>query len=570
MDINNKIKKEIVSLLGKQQIKIKPEDLEIPPSAEMGDWGFPCFNLAKKLKKSPMEAAKELAEIIKPQGLIISIKNVGPYLNFTIDTFLVSQLVLKEINAKKNKYGQSKSGKSQRVMIEYSQPNTHKELHVGHLRNICIGSSLVNIYKSCGFKVISANYIGDTGAHVAKSLWYLQNFTNESDIPHDKRERGEFLGQTYTQAIAKLGEHPEAKVQAQEILKKLEAGDKSLITLWKQTRQWSVDLFNEIYKELGVKFDVIFYESEEEKAGKKMVPKLLKFPFIKKSEGAIIADLAEFNLGVLVLIRQDGTALYGIKDIPLAVKKFKKYWVKKSLYVIDTRQSQYLQQIFKILELIGFKKQMSHVPYEFVQLKSGIISSRTGNIVTYEEFKAAALNKALAETKKRHSDWPQNKVEEVSQKIVLAALKFGLLKNGNDKVITFDIEEALDTQGFTGPYLQYTLARINSIFRKASGYNQKIIKPDYRNLAANIEKALIKELVKYPEVLAEIIKTNDPSALAQYLFQLAQDFNAFYHELPVLQAEPEIKIARLDLIKGVKHVLINGLELLSLPLLEEM
>ncbi|OGY42957.1 MAG: arginine--tRNA ligase [Candidatus Buchananbacteria bacterium RBG_13_39_9] len=593
MDLNLKIKNEIVKLLAKQKIKIKPEDLEIPPSAEMGDFGLPCFNLAKKLKKSPAEVAKDLASKIKVSGTVVNVKNLGPYLNFVIDSSQIGELAIKEILKQKNKYGKSNIGKGVKVMIEYSQPNTHKEFHIGHLRNVCIGSALINIYKNCGYKVVAANYIGDTGAHVAKTLWYLQNYINETDISADIKERGEFLGRCYTAAshlletVTKIksgspkdmefmtgkqiiNELEERQGQVSEILKKLEDGDKDLLNLWKQTRQWSLDLFTEIYKELNVKFDVFFYESEEEKAGKKMLPKLLKYPFIKKSEGAVIADLQKENLGVLVLVRKDGTALYGIKDIPLAVKKFKKYKIKKSLYIVDSRQAQYLQQIFKILELMDFKKEMIHVPYEFVQLKSGIISSRTGNVVTYEEVKEAALNKVIGETKSRHADWTDDKIKEISQKIVSAALKFGMLKNGNDKVITFDIEESLDTQGFTGPYLQYTLARLNSILSKSEINKSIKIKVDYKNLAANIEKKLIKQLTQYPQAVAEVLKTNDPANLAQYLFNLAQDFNAFYHELPVLKAEPEIKNARLHLISALKQVLENGLELLDLPILQKM
>ena len=570
MDLNLKIKNEIVKLLAKQKIKIKPGDLEVPPSPEMGDLGLPCFNLAKKLKKSPAEVAKDLASKIKVSGAVVNIKSLGSYLNFLIDTSRVGEIAIQEILKQKNKYGQNKIGKGQKVMIEYSQPNTHKEFHIGHLRNVCIGSALVNIYKNCSYKVIAANYFGDTGAHVAKTLWYLQNYINETDIPTDKKERGEFLGNAYTRAVAELTEHPEFKEKAQEFLMKLERGDQEITRLWKQTRQWSLDLFTEIYKELNVKFDALFYESEEEKAGKKMLTQLLKYPFIKKSEGAIIADLQKENLGVLVLLRKDGTALYGIKDIPLAVKKFKKYKVIKSLYVVDTRQKQYLQQIFKILELMGYKKEMIHVPYEFVQLKSGIISSRTGNVVTYEEVKEAALNKVIEETKSRHTDWPEAKVREISQKIVIAALKFGMLKNGNDKVITFDIEESLETQGFTGPYLQYTLARLNSILKKSPSNKLIKTKIDYKNLATNIEKQLIKQLAQYPLAVAEVLKTNDPANLAQYLYNLAQNFNAFYHELPVLKAEPEIKNARLNLILGIKQVLENGFNTLGLPRLEQM
>ena len=569
MTINEKIKNEIVNLLKKQKVKIKIEDLEMPPSAEMGDWALPCFNLAKQYKRSPQEIAKDFAQNLKPSGLIINFKNIGPYLNFVIDASKVAELVLKEISKSKGKFGQSKIGKKEKVMIEYSQPNTHKEFHVGHLRNVCIGSALINLYKNCGYKVISANYPADSGAHVAKTLWYMQEYLNQSDIPSEPADRGEFLGQTYARAVAELTEHPEFKPQVQDVMLKLEAGDKQLTKLWQETRQWSLDQFKKIYQDLGVDFDVWFYESVEEKEGKKMLPQLLKHNFIKKSEGAIIADLEKYNLGILVLLRQDGTVLYGLKDLALAMKKFKKYKIKKSLYLVDIRQSQYFQQIFKILELLGFKKEMVYVPYEFVQLKSGIISSRTGNIVTYEEVKEAALNKVLAETKERHADWSEKKINEVSLKIVLAALKFGMLKSGNDKVITFDINEALDLNGFTGPYLQYTLARLNSIFRKLGKVNT-IIKIDYKHLAAPIEIQLVKDLVEYPDKISESLKLNDPSIIAQYLFKLSQDFNAFYHELPVLKSELDVQAARLELLRAIGQVLENGMGLLGLSILAEM
>ncbi|HDQ22341.1 MAG TPA: arginine--tRNA ligase [Candidatus Uhrbacteria bacterium] len=570
MTINQKIKKQIVSLLKKQKVSIKIEDLEIPPSAAMGDLALPCFELAKKLKKNPSEVAKELAEKIKPSGAVINVKNSGPYLNFLLDYFKVAELLFKEIQKQKSRYGQNKEGRGQKIMIEYSQPNTHKEFHVGHLRNVCIGSSLVNVYKACGYKVIPANYIGDTGAHVAKTLWYLQNFTNESDLAKIEN-KGEFLGNAYAQAVKKNSENQNYKQQAQEILKNLEEGDFQLVELWQKTRKWSLEQFERIYQELGVNFDVYFYESEEEKAGKKMLQKLLKYPFIKKSEGAIIADLSKYDLGVLVLLRKDGTALYGLKDIPLAVKKFKNHKVKKSLYVMDIRQSQYLKQVFKILELMGFKKIMIHVPYEFVQLKSGVISSRTGNVVTYNEVKAAALAKVINETRQRHPKWPEKKVNDTAMAIVIAALKFGMLKSSNNKIITFDIDEALDVNGMTGPYLQYTYARLNSIFVKSrkTCLGAKI-NLDYKNLATNIEKELVSDLLNYPQVILETQKTNDPSALTHYLYKLAQDFNTFYHKLPVIKAAAEVQAARFELLKAIKQVLSNGMELLGLTVLEEM
>lgn len=569
MDINLKIKNEIAALLKKHGVKIKPEDLREPPQAEMGDISLPCFILSKELKKAPEKIAQDLAKEIKPSDLIINITQIGPYLNFWLEFSRVAEMTIAEIKKERGSYGLNKAGKSQKVMIEYSQPNTHKEFHIGHVRNVAMGSVLVNLYRACGYKVIAANYLGDIGAHVAKVLWYMINYVNETDIGANK---GEFLGQAYTRAIEELNSDPEKQAQVQDILQRLESGrDKDLMFLWKQTKKWSLDAFNKIYDELGIKFNVDFFESVEEKEGKKMLPELMKLDFIKESEGAIIADLEKYKLGVLVLLRADGTSLYGLKDIPLAIKKFKKFKVDKSLYLVDTRQSQYLKQIFKILELMGFKKEMVHIPYEFVELKSGIVSSRTGNIVTYEEVRDAAMARVVAETKERHADWSEKKINEVSFKIFLAALKFGMIKQASDKVITFDLEEALKFDGFTGPYLQYTNARINSILKKADEQGIKLAgKLDFKTLATNIEKQLLKDLISYPQIISAAQKNNDPAVLAQFLFSLSQNFNTFYHELPVLKADENIKLARLVLIKSIRQVLENGFVLIGIPILKEM
>jgi arginyl-tRNA synthetase len=569
MDINLKIKNEIAALLKKHGLKIMPEDLREPPQAEMGDISLPCFILSKEMKKSPEIIAADLAKVVKPSDLIINIKNIGPYLNFLLDYAKVAEMILTEIKKGRGDYGLNQNGKGKKVMIEYSQPNTHKEFHIGHVRNICLGSAIVNLYRVCGYKVIAANYLGDIGAHVAKVLWYMINYVNETDIGPDK---GEFLGQAYSRAIVELNSDPEKQAHVQEILQRLEAGkDKDLMFLWKQTRDWSLDAFNKIYDELGIKFNVEFFESIEEKEGRKLLPMLLKQDFIKESQGAIIADLEPYKLGILVLLRGDGTSLYGLKDIPLAIKKFKKYKIDKSLYIIDNRQSQYLKQIFKILELLGFKKDMVHVPYEFVELKSGIISSRTGNVITYEEVRDAAMTKVVGETKVRHVDWKEEKINEVSLKIVLAALKFSMIKQASDKIITFDIDEALKLDGFTGPYLLYANARMNSILKKAETEGIKLTgKTDYKALESNIEKQLIKDLLAYPQIVLEAQTKNDPAILAQFIFRICQNFNTFYHELPVMKAESEIRLARLILIKSIRQVLENSLVLLGIPILKEM
>ena len=565
LEIKQKIAKIIKSHTG--QI-IDLSQIAIPPDDQLGDLALPCFELAKKLKKAPNQVAADLAIDITGKTIIAKAQAAGPYLNFFLDKEALAKLIIDAVDSEKNDFGTNKKGKGQKIMIEYSQPNTHKEFHIGHLRNVCIGSSLVNIYRLGGYKVIAANYLGDIGAHVAKTLWYWQKYVKEADVPTDLKTRGEFLGQIYSKASQLVGEDKALKEEVQKVQQKLEAGDKDLLKLWKTTRKWSLDLFAEIYKIIGVKFDVYFYESEVEVPGKKIVSQLLKEGIAIKSEGAIIVDLKKYDLDVFLILKSDGTALYATKDLALSQIKFKKYKIDKSLYVIDVRQSMYFKQLFKTLELMGFKEEMIHVPYDFVKLKDGIISSRSGNVITFLEVYNKCLEKVTAEILKRHQDWPEIKVNDTAKKISLAALKFDLLKQSNNKIVTFDIDEALSLEGFTGPYIQYATVRINSILAKAPKIEKGFAYQHY--LYENIEKSLLKKLALYPQVIEDILASNDPSALAHYLFGLASEFNSFYHEFPILQAEDKIKKARLKLIMATKQVLENGLNVLGIETVNEM
>src|SRR3989338_669396 len=351
-------------------------------------------------------------------------------------------------------------------------------------------------------------------------------------------------------------------------MKQIESRSGAYYKLWRKTRRWSIDGLAKIYKELDVKFTHIFYESEVIEKGLDLAAKLYKKEILTKSQGAIIADLQKYNLGVLVFIRSDGTALYPVADLALAEEKFKKYKIDKSVYVVDVRKSLYFKQLFKVLELLGFKQEMKHLAYEFVKLPEGMMASRTGKVITYEELRSQALAKAVSETKLRHKNWPKNKLNEVAEKIVVGALKFEMIKVSADKIITFDIDQALRFDGYTAAYLQYTYARINSINKKAGKKESRTV--NYNNLAEAKEAALAIKLAKYPEAVAAAGKNYDPAELAKYLFELAQEFNDYYHSVPVLKAEAEIRQARLVLIMAVKQTLANCLELLGIETAEEM
>lgn len=545
--------------------------IEYPPEASMGDFTITCFGLAKKAGVSPHEFTKSLAEQFTIQkkvthdGRIIrDVKSFGPYLNFFVDSARFARNVIGQILQEDEGFGNSSIGKGQKIMIEYSQPNTHKEFHIGHLRNVCIGFSLVQLYKVLGYKVISANYIGDIGTHVAKCLWAYIKFHYSDALPKNK---GKFLGEIYVEANKKLEENEEYKKEVSEILQKLEAGDNKLKSLWKKTRKWSLSEFYSIYKNLGVAFDIYFFESEVEEEGKKIVKKLLKDGIAKKSEGAVIIDLEGHGLKQFLLLKSDGTSLYSTKDLALAQIKFKKYRIDKSFYVVDMRQSFYFQQLFKTLEMIGVRKDMAHVPYEFVMLKEGAMSSRSGNVVLFEDFEDAIMLKVEQETKKRHNKWKEGKIKNVSKKISHAAMKYSMLSHGNNSVIVFDMERSLALHGDTGPYLQYVYARISSILKKANSSGRRGFFKEFVN---EEEMNLARKLSRFPRILEKSAKSFDPSSLSHYIYELAQVFSVFYEKVPVLKAQADIRAQRLAILRAVAAVFKKGLKILGIEPLKQM
>ncbi|MCK4553836.1 arginine--tRNA ligase, partial [Candidatus Parcubacteria bacterium] len=451
----DKIKLNIIKLINKALKKklVQASDLVFPPNSNFGDLSLPCFELAKKLNKTATETEEWLVSEIEVDDVIVATKAIGPYLNFTCNKAYLAKSVIEQIQQEGNEYGRNKTGKNKKVMIEYSNVNTHKEYHVGHLRNICYGDSVVKILSANGFKTIPVSYVNDFGIHVAKTLWCYQKFYKSSYAPtdsvqladlvgkKDSEDKGQFLGKVYTRACKELEKNPTAKELVTFLMKKIESRKGAEYKLWQKTRKWNIDQFNKIYKELGVKFDHIFYESEFIDKGRKIVEDLYAEHFLTKSQGAIIVNLEKYDLGVLLFLRSDGSALYPVADLPLAIEKFKKHKLDKSIYVVDVRQGLYFKQLFKVLELLFTKDtkclighlvsempELVHLGYEFVKLPSGMMSSRTGQVITYEDLREQAMKKAIHETKKRHKNWSAKKVEQVANTIVNGAIKFEMIK----------------------------------------------------------------------------------------------------------------------------------------------
>lgn len=546
--------------------------LSVPPKSEMGDVAFPCFGLAKAAGKNPAEVAKDLAGKVMVGGMVEKVAAFGPYVNFFIKSSAVVEKVVGEVLKQKTKFGMTTSGKGQKVLLEYPSNNTHKEFHIGHFRNVCIGNTLNALYKSTGSKPYAVNYLNDFGSHVAKCLWGLEKFHKGEKAPENKQK---WLGEIYAEASRYLAEHVEAASEVAEVQKKLEAKDKTIWKVFMQTREWSIEKFEELFKELGVKHEAVFYEKDIKAKGQKIVDVLLKKNIATVGEGgAIIVDLKEYGLDVALVRKSNGVGLYLTSDLPLAEEKFKKYDVDESIVITGQEQQFYFRQLYKILELMGSKQKLTHISYGLVTLPEGKMASRTGNVILYENLRDQVYEHLVQATTERHTgkekadlNWQPKKIEKTARALAQAALKFDMQKHEAAKNIVFDIKEATSVEGFSGPYVLYAIARINSIVRKA----KKLPKMSFANSTAPEEKRLALLMGEYSAMLEKALDNYNPSVVARYAFDLAQAYNDFYTKCPILNADDTTVIsARVALSKAVKQVLENTLALLTIGSVDEM
>lgn len=557
--------KEAIALLISKQIPLKKEEIlaliEIPPTPDLGDYAFPCFSLAKIIRKNPVEIAKDLARDLSPNEKFEKISAVGPYVNFFIDKKSFSINVIKGIQQQKNKFGSSKSGK-EKIMVEFSQANTHKAFHIGHVRGTSLGESLSRILEFTGNKVIRANYQGDIGMHVAKWLWCYEKYHKKEKLRKDEA----WIASIYVDAVKRLAEKPELQDQVDIVNRKLdEKSDKNLNDLWKKTRKLSLDAFEKIYHELNTEFNNYFFESELEEKSKEICQELLKKSIATISDGATIINLEKDNLGVWVLLRRDGTVLYSAKDLALAEKKFNKLKIDKSIYIVGAAQTLHMNQLFKTLEMMNFNQasKCEFIPVTEVRLPTGKMSSRTGENILYSSFLAELKEYSKSEIKKREK-LSEKELEKRALAISIASLKYAMLKQDPNKTITFSKEEALAFEGNTGPYLLYSYARARSILKKSKNKAHKL---NIKSINEK-EKELIVKLSKFPEVISSAAQNLSPNDIANYAYELSKSFNEFYHSSQVIGSDEED--FRLVLVDSFSQVLKNSLFLLGIPVLESM
>jgi arginyl-tRNA synthetase len=555
------------------------DQLVEPPNLELGDLAFGCFALAKLLRKGPPQIAAELKSKISalpldPGFLLDDVQAVGPYLNFRLSTSVFGQELLSPIQSGKF-FQQKLSTDNPKTMIEFSQPNTHKELHVGHMRNACLGDAVVKVMRRAGFEVISSTFPGDVGTHVAKCLWYMK-FHNQEPVP--ATGKGEWLGRIYSKAHLKLEDEEKTpqgelnKKQLTEILHQLEAKQGEYFEQWKETRKWSIELMNDAYAWAGIQFDHWYWESEVDSPSVQYVKELYEKGKLQKSEGAIGVDLSADNLGFCLLLKSDGTGLYATKDLELAKRKFLDFKIDRSIYVVDQRQALHFKQVFKVLEILGFSqaKDCFHLQYNFVELPDGAMSSRKGNIVPLMKLVHEMENMVRTKYLSRYeNEWDKKELDLVSSQVAQGAIKYGMVKIDNNKKIVFDMAEWLKIDGDSGPFIQYSAARINSLCRKL-GY-QKEKQVDWTLLSHKSERNIMQALLNYHTVIVQAAETYRPSVLCTYLYDLAKRFNVFYHDCSIGLADtPELKDARLALSYCTGEVLRQGLALIGIPTPERM
>jgi arginyl-tRNA synthetase len=556
--------------------------LEKPPERDFGDYSLPCFRFAKDLRLKPQEIAVKLQGIVESSEWVSKVDVVGAFLNIFVrlERLALScipqildgsyfERVRKPLASLSMPVQGSVPGQEaekprweQKVMIEYSQPNTLKEFHIGHTRNVCLGDALVRLFRYCGYQVTGANYYGDDGTHIALVLWHMKK--KSLVVPGVSQD--EWFGQVYAQARKAYDEASESdkkllQQEISEIHRQVEKKQGDYYQLWLTTREVSLRCW------LGVSFDVEFFESEVTEEAQEIVDEFYKKGVFVLDQGAIGADLKNFKLGFCILRKSDGNTLYATKDLALARRKFEDYQIDRSIYVVADEQNYHFKQVFKTLSLMGFKQadRCFHLSYGLVMLPEGKMSSRAGTAVTLPVLRRQmedALGQILA---KYEGQWTEEELQDVKTRLCLGAIKYGMIATDPVKEIIFNLEDWLSFEGHSGPYLMYSYTRTQSILRKAESEGYQTGQDfDFSLLKESSERDLVRELHDFNDAVIHGCESYKPSVLAQHLYGLCKCFNRFYSDVSVLKAETsELRQVRLGLIRALGMVLHKGLELLG-------
>lgn len=542
------------------------ESIAIPPDLSLGDYALPCFKFAKILRKSPVKIAEELAATYPTDQVVSSVTAVNGYLNFKIDKIGLASEVLKKIDAEGARYGASSAGGGKVICIDYSSVNIAKPFHIGHLSTTVLGGALYRIFNFLGYKAVGINHLGDYGTQFGKLISAYKRWGNREEI-----EKGGIraLNELYVRFHREAETQPELDDDARAYFKKIENGDKECLELFDWFKELTLKDVKKIYELLDIRFDSYAGESFYQDKMQPVVDELKEKGLLQESRGAQIVDLEAYGMAPCIILKSDGSSLYATRDMAAAIYRKKTYDFEKCLYVVAYQQNLHFKQVFKVLELMGkeWAKDLVHVAYGMVSLEEGAMSTRKGNVVFLEDVIKKCVEKALLILTEKNPDL-ENK-EEVAKTVGVGAVVFGALYNNKIKDITFSYDRALNFDGETSVYVQYTAARAASVLAKAKAQGISFEGATPAALTDS-ETELVKALGEFPDTVLSAAEKYEPSVIARYAVDTAQKFNKFYIECPVLTAEQGVKEFRLRLTRAALTSLKNALALLGIGVPEKM
>ncbi|MEK8130507.1 arginine--tRNA ligase [Paenibacillus filicis] len=544
------------------------EWIEYPPNPQMGDLSLPCFKLSKQLRKAPQQIAESLVQGWEGNPLVERVEAVSGYFNVFLNKSAYATEVVGEVLAQGERFGSQNIGQGRSIPIDYSSPNIAKTFHIGHLRSTVIGGALYRIFNFLGYKSVGINHLGDWGTQFGKLIVAYKLWGDKDAVEADGIAE---LQRIYVKFHDEADVRPELEDEARAWFVKLEQGDEEATKLWRWFVEISLKEFHKMYDLLGVKFDSYAGESFYNDQMAAVLEELKAKSLLEEDGGALLVKLEDYNMPPALMVKKDGGTLYHTRDVTAAIYRKKTYDFEKAVYVTDAGQSLHFQQLFKVIELMGYDwaKQMVHVPFGKVSLEGAKLSTRKGNVINLEELLTKAIEKTREIIEEKNPEL-ENK-EEVARQVGVGAIIFNDLSNNRVKDIVFSWDEALNFEGETGPYVQYAHARACSILRRAEA-DASVSTPDLGLLTDPSEQGLVRELYIFRERVVQAMDKLEPSIISRYLIDLAQAFNRFYRECPILKSDvpADVKNARLALVKAATIVLTSGLALIGLEAPEKM